>query len=750
MADRETRQVRVMSDDQLKELRKESEEFLLSTSNADMLSGPVEKTTARNNRDIGSQNGLGRVDFTGSSTRFDALDEEELMKQRVAACREAYQNSGIVANAIDLMVDFALEGIIINHENRAIQRFMWSWAKRVKLGEVANEILKSYFLDSNTPILTFRGRMTAGEMRQFKSQSILKGHMTKASAAKLFVKDDITKKRVIPYKYAVLDVLKLHIDGGDLFGFPIFEYDLGIDEARVLADPGQTGDEVFSSLKDALGQNVFDMLVRTGRLRIPADRLDLIHYKKDGYRMWANPFIWRTIDSLKFKKLLQDMDISVAESVINTLTIIAIGDTVNGLPPTPAMFAKMGNLLRTRSKSQTIIWNDLIKVIAEYPPVEKILGKEKYEQVDIDIRSSLGIAEVILSGTGKGNFSNSFISVKTLVERLETARQILITWLQTQMNIVAKAAGFSKPAIIRLKHMSLSDEEAEKRLLLDLADRGMISYRNIIERFGENFDIEVQRMKEEDQFRRKNETKFPYVLVKTGKFGPSLANGPVPAMSLIDAETLDDRQTEDADLKRKQNEMNLKDQEQAMKERKQAQKLPTQQGSQPNSGGRPSTTKKPQKKTNKPRNRPKGEDNSGKGKSKAIAANIPDINLGEKIFDKLYVSLSNAYVKAQGFKNARSISQKHRENILNSITKIIGEFSCIEDVNKKNVEFLLKATRAKKANSSNLDKSMPKIDDGVAKSVDKLIKIFKSKNGRLPNKSERRDIVTSTYAFYRN
>lgn len=742
MVDRDNDQVRILSDEQIRDVRAKNEEWLQSTSNSNLLyDSKVEKTIARNSRDIGTTNTLSRVDFTGSTTRWDALDEQELIKYRIAACREAYENAGIVSNAIDLMVDFALEGIVINHENKAIQRFMWQWADRVNLGNIAKEILKSYFLDSNTPVLTFRGRITAGEVRRFRT----KAGLNKSESQKLFVPQDVTKKRIIPYKYAVLDVLKLHIDGGDVFASPIFDYTIDRNQARVFSDPknpSQTSEDVFNSLKDAIGNDSFDALTRSGRLRIPADRLDMIYYKKDGYRIWANPFIWRTIDNLKFKKLLRDMDISVAESVINTLTIIAIGDTVKGFPPTPAMFAKLGSLLKTKSKSQTLIWNDLIKVIAEYPPVDKILGEEKYKQVDIDIRSSLGIAEVILSGTGKGNFSNSFISVKTLIERLETARQTLLAWLTKQMKIVATAMDFAKSAVIQFNHMSLTDEEAEKRLLLDLADRGMISYRNIIERFGENFDIEVQRMKEEDQFRRKNETKFPYVLVKTGKFGPSLANGPVPALSLLDSETLDVRQTDDANLKREQNKMGLEEQKQSIKERKQAQKLPTQQGSQPNSGGRPSETKKPQKKKSTPRNKPKGEDNSGKGKA--------SVEVGQKIFDKLYTSFCNAFVNANGFDNARSITQKQRKQIFDSIASIIGELQSLKDVTKENVEYLLKAVRNQDVTSDTLEDAMPKIDTQVKETIDKLIESYELNNGCLPNKSEIRDIVSSTYAFYRD
>jgi hypothetical protein len=476
-------------------------------------------------------------------------------------------------------------------------------------------------------------------------------------------------------------------------------------------------------------------------MRIDPNRFDLIQYKRDGYRMWATPFVWRVIDDLKFKKLLRDMDISVAESVINTLTILAIGDTPNGFPPTPEMFQRLGHLLKTKSKSQTLIWNDLIKVIAEYPPVHQILGKEKYEQVDTDIRSALGISEVILNGTGKGNFANSFLSIKTLIERLESARTHLIRWLDKQMDIVAKAMDFRKPATVRLKHMSLSDQEAEKRLLLELADRGMISYQNIVERFGENYEIEIQRMKNEDQFRRKNEGKFPYVLVKTGKFGPSISNGPTPFFTLLDSETLDSRQTDDAEIKKKQNELSLEQAELTMKQQKEnptgqqpqgppgkngpsqqpkKKGTPTEQGSQPNAGGRPSDTKKPQQKKDKPRNRPQGEDNKGTKKT-AASVKEQDFDTGLAIFDKLYKAICSSVVKAEGLQDARSILPSRRRAILDTIATIIGEFGSEEDVTKDNIEFLLRASRHQKATSADLETAPPKIDPKAKQVYDILV-----------------------------
>lgn len=701
---------------------------------------PPERATGSRNVTDFSTTSQPRVNYTGATTRNRGVNDQEQTKMRIAACREAYENAGIIANAIDLMVDFSLEGLSLVHENKTAQTFMWNWAKDVKLGEIASYILKSYFVDGNVPVLTFRGRITSGEVRRLRKA--IAGNMTQTEAAKFFTPTDLQKRRIIPYKYAVLDALKFHMEGADLLGNEAYEYELSLEDKRRLSDPGEQTSDALRQLREALGDEEFERVTQSGRLRIDPNRIDMIQYKRDAWRQWATPFIWRVIDDLKFKKLLRDMDISVAESVINTLTFICIGDTVGGYPPTPEMFQQLGKLLKTKSKSQTIIWNDLLKVIAEYPPVHEILGKEKYEQVDGDIRSSLGISEVILNGAGKGNFANSFLSIKTLIERLESARNKLMDWLNKQMEIVAKAMDFRKPATVRLNHMSLSDQEAEKKLLLELADRGMISYKNIIERFGEDFDIEVQRMKEEDQFRRKNEMKFPYVLVKTGKFGPMMTDGPKPFFSLLDSETLDTRQTDDAELKRKQNEMAVDQAELNMKQQKdnppQPKATPSQQGGQGDKGGRPSDTKKPQQKKTTPRNKPQGQKTAASVREK-------DYDTGLEIFDTLYKAICNSIVKSKDLSDARSITPAQRRAVLDMIATIIGEFDSVKDVTESNVNFLLHASRNQKTNSANLDSAPPKIDPKAKQVYDVLISKVEDKL----TLEEVRQITASAFAASR-
>jgi type II secretory pathway component HofQ len=67
--------------------------------------------------------------------------------------------------------------------------------------------------------------------------------------------------------------------------------------------------------------------------------------------------------------------------------------------------------------------------------------------------------------------------------------------------------GFAKPFHVVYDQMSLSDETSEKNLLIQLADRDIISHETVLERFKEVPTVEKVRLQREEKLREKD--KFP-------------------------------------------------------------------------------------------------------------------------------------------------------------------------------------------------------------------------------------------------
>ena len=72
-----------------------------------------------------------------------------------------------------------------------------------------------------------------------------------------------------------------------------------------------------------------------------------------------------------------------------------------------------------------------------------------------------------------------------------------LTFWRKEITIVQKAMGFRYPAEIHFDSIVLSDEAAQKKLLMDLADRDIISQETLLERFREIPSIEKVRVKRE-------------------------------------------------------------------------------------------------------------------------------------------------------------------------------------------------------------------------------------------------------------
>ena len=77
--------------------------------------------------------------------------------------------------------------------------------------------------------------------------------------------------------------------------------------------------------------------------------------------------------------------------------------------------------------------------------------------------------------------------------------------------------GFRKPAHITFDQMSLTDEASEKKLLLELADRDIISHETILERFKEIPAVEKMRLKREGKVRDPENHRTPD---KVGPYHP--------------------------------------------------------------------------------------------------------------------------------------------------------------------------------------------------------------------------------------
>lgn len=421
-------------------------------------------------------------------------------KEAIRMCMSAYDRVGIIRNVIDLMADFAGQGITIVHPNKRIEKFFRAWFKKVSGIERSERFLNTLYRCGNVVV----------KRRNAKINKKTENELKALGKTDIDVVDLKVNKREIPWKFDFLNPMSVEVIGNELATFvgqP--RYGLKVSKlVRGLTNKSMTGDSPHHRNLHAMLPPDILKAIEDGQRIIPLDpeKVSVHYYKKDDWLVWANPMIYAILDDIIMLEKMKLADISALDGAISNIRLWSLGDLDNKILPTKAAINKLRNILASNVGGGTmdLVWGPELKFTESSTQVFRFLGKEKYEPVLTNIYAGLGVPPTLtgMASGGGGGFTNNFISLKTLVERLEYGRQVLVNWWNQELEIVQKAMGFRLPARIHFDQMVLSDEASEKTLLIQLADRNIISAETLVERFGEIPEIEKIRIRREEKDRK--------------------------------------------------------------------------------------------------------------------------------------------------------------------------------------------------------------------------------------------------------
>jgi hypothetical protein len=127
---------------------------------------------------------------------------------------------------------------------------------------------------------------------------------------------------------------------------------------------------------------------------------------------------------------------------------------------------------------------------------------EKYLPTIQAIFQGLGVPPSLAGADPKYGYGSTFISLRAVVERLQYVRGVVAGFWEDELAIVQEALGFRHPFSVVFDEPALSDEAMEKKLLIDLMDRGVISDEAVLERFAADPEIEAIRVRRENRERK--------------------------------------------------------------------------------------------------------------------------------------------------------------------------------------------------------------------------------------------------------
>jgi len=446
----------------------------------------IMRSTASRARTFEGWSGDTSVKSTFTRSDYEYFREPNSLKSRASIttlCQEAYEKIGIIKNVIDLMSDFGSKGIRIRHSDPEIDKFCQKWGDKVNIQERSERFLSSLYKSGSVVIYETRGR----------------------------AKNSITSK-YIPVGYTFLNPAAIEIVGEDKGILPSdFKYVVKYSQntLRLLS--------MEDNIKSVIPEDLKKYKNTTNPL--PSDKVSVYNYKKDDWAFWGNSIIYALLDDLKVLEKLKLSDIAALDGAISSVRLWTVGKLTDNpqttILPTRAMLQKVARIIANGvgGGSMDLVFGPELDFKESGTTIHQFLGEAKYKPTLDSIYDGLGIPSPLRS-SNKTNAAGNTVSLKTLVERLNYGRILLIDFWKKQLRKIFETLGFKtdEDPIIDFDHMVLTDEAAEKKLILDMADRDIIDVETVRERFNLIPKIVKRNLKKETSERGKSEP------IKAGPF----------------------------------------------------------------------------------------------------------------------------------------------------------------------------------------------------------------------------------------
>jgi len=431
-------------------------------------------------------------------------------KDIIAFARYAYRRIGLIHNAIDLMGDFSAQGIRLVHPNKRIERFYSDWFQHVQGHRVSERLGHLLFREGNVPIRHYTAKIN-------KKKRLDMQKTVGASDVRFDIDDPIFVKNEIPWRYSFIDPLLVEPIGGSLGNLSnkkLLALKVPLALKNDICKLQQSQDPAARDVLGKISPDILKAVETNSDIVLPPDKTNIFYYKKDDWQVWADPMTYSAFEPLNLYQRLQLTDKAALDGAMNKIRVWKIGSLEHKLAPTPTASSTLADMLGANVGGGTIdiVWGPDIELIETSSDIQSYLGEEKYRPTLMAIYASLGIPPTLTGTFDANGTTNNFIALKTLVERLNYVRNIIVEFWNEQIRIVQKAMGFRKPASVEFDIMYLEDPASMMTILLNMADRNIISDEFVQRNIKANPDIENRRVQTEVKTREsKNMEKIsPY------------------------------------------------------------------------------------------------------------------------------------------------------------------------------------------------------------------------------------------------
>jgi hypothetical protein len=398
---------------------------------------------------------------------YEYSSEGITCRDAIELCQKAYCNVAVFRNAIDIMSEFTNTDIYLEGGSKKSREFFYEWFKKVNIIALKDQYFREYYRSGNVFLYRVDGKFKADDYARLINQVGTIGTSTNKIPLKYILLNpyDVIAKRATTFTY------------GGVYQKVLSEYEL----AR-LANPQTEEDiDIFNALDDEIKQSIRAGSFNNNGISIDLDpqRLSFSFYKKQDYEPFAIPFGFPVLDDINAKLELKKMDQSITRTVENVILLITMGADPEKGGVNPNNMAAMQNLFKNESVGRVLVSDYTTKAEFIIPELNLVLGPEKYQILNEDIKQ--GLQNIVV---GEEKFNATQVKAQIFIDRLQESRHgFLNDFLNKEIKRIAKDLGFRSWPEAKMKDIDMRDEVQLMRASTRLMELGIITPKQGMEMF---------------------------------------------------------------------------------------------------------------------------------------------------------------------------------------------------------------------------------------------------------------------------
>jgi hypothetical protein len=409
-----------------------------------------------------------RAAFSGVFNRFSSIRMGMLpyeyaadgvnVREAIELCQKAYANVSIFRNSIDVMAEFANSEIYLEGGNKASRDFFYKWFNKIRLWDLKDQYFREYYRSGNIFLYRVDGNLSLDDF---------------ATISKTYAVEGI-KPNKLPIKYILLNPFDIVAKRSTSFATGAYEKILSEYDMERLRNPKDDYDEeVLRALPADVQEKIKQgQYYRSGLLiKLDNEKLSYSFYKKQDYEPFAIPFGFPVLEDINAKPELKKMDQAITRTVENVILLITMGAEPDKGGINPQNLHAMQQLFMNESVGRVLVSDYTTKAEFIIPDISKIIGPEKYQVLNEDIKQGL---QNIMLGTEKYNTTE--VKARIFMDRLNEARRAFINdFLQREIRRTAKNLGFRQIPVAKFVDMDSKDQTEILRITTRLMELGIMT-----------------------------------------------------------------------------------------------------------------------------------------------------------------------------------------------------------------------------------------------------------------------------------